>query len=355
MNKSKIVFFSDLHYAPELPVNNGSRIERKLMWYAKPMLEQMTNIINNEIKPDIAVYLGDFVEDFNDHDKDIENLKFIWNEFQKIDVPLYACIGNHDLRSMSTRTEVEQILGYDHSTFSFDMKGLHIVVLGTFVNNALGNEEGGIYKTQFISDDDIKTLKKEYEEALTPVINKYDAELESIEYKGDAVVLMIITSIREKAKIDLFIDDIVTVNNTLNSLPLNISFKTSSFHYTCKAEISSDDSITIKDDRRNEMTDEEAEDFIQDFLPKLSKASKKHDAKIAEITVENDTLNVDIAAEYQDKKKIEKLEQSVNSVFEKKKSIKAVIRITTDNEFDTTKEWSIDTNGVIDVMWDFTE
>lgn len=31
------------------------------------------------------------------------------------------------------------------------------------------------------------------------------------------------------------------------------------------------------------------------------------------------------------------------------------IRITTDNEFDTTKEWSIDTNGVIDVMWDFTE
>ena len=206
-----------------------------------------------------------------------------------------------------------------------------------------------------ISDDDIKTLKKEYEKALTPIINKYDAELESIEYKGDTVVLMIITSIREKAKIDLFIDDIVTVNNTLNSLPLNISFKTSSIHYTCKAEISSDDSIAIKDDRRNEMTDEEAEDIIQNFLPKLSKASKKHDAKIADITVENDTLNVDIAAEYQDKKRIEKLEQSVNSVFEKEKSIKAVIRITTDNEFDTTKEWSIDTNGVIDEMWDFTE
>ena len=50
---SKIVFFSDLHYAPELPINNGSRIERKLMWYAEPMLEQITNKINNEIKPDI--------------------------------------------------------------------------------------------------------------------------------------------------------------------------------------------------------------------------------------------------------------------------------------------------------------
>ena len=170
MNKSKIVFFSDLHYAPELPINNGSRIERKLIWYAEPMLEQITNRINNEIKPDIAIYLGDFVEDFNDHDKDIENLNYIWNKFQKINVPLYACIGNHDLRSMSTRTEVEKVLGYEHSTFSFDMKDLHIVVLGTFVNNELGNEEGGIYKTQFVSADDMKWLKEDLEKNTLPTI-----------------------------------------------------------------------------------------------------------------------------------------------------------------------------------------
>lgn len=167
---SKIVVFSDLHYAPELPVNNGSRIERKLMWYALPMLENITDKINNEIKPDVTLYLGDFVEDFNDHDKDIENLKYIWNEFQKINVPLYACIGNHDLRSMSTRTEVEQILGYEHSTFSFNMKGLHIIILGTFVNNELGNAEGGIYKTQFISNDDIKWLKEDLENNTLPTI-----------------------------------------------------------------------------------------------------------------------------------------------------------------------------------------
>ena len=42
---SKIIFFSDLHYAPELPINNGSRIERKLMWYAEPMLDKITNKI----------------------------------------------------------------------------------------------------------------------------------------------------------------------------------------------------------------------------------------------------------------------------------------------------------------------
>lgn len=170
MSKTKIVIFFDLHYAPELPTNNGSRIERKLVWLAKPMLEQITNMINNRINPDVVLYLGDFVEDFNEHDKDIINLKHIWNEFQKINVPLYACIGNHDLRSMSSREEVEEILGYEHSTFSFNLQGIHIVILGTFVNNDLGNEEGGIYKTQFVSDDDMKFLKEDLDKNTLPTI-----------------------------------------------------------------------------------------------------------------------------------------------------------------------------------------
>ncbi len=28
---SRIVIFSDFHYAPEKPINNGSKIERKLL------------------------------------------------------------------------------------------------------------------------------------------------------------------------------------------------------------------------------------------------------------------------------------------------------------------------------------
>ena len=168
--KRKIVLFSDLHYAPELPVNNGSRIDRKLVWFAIPMLEKITNIIDNEVKPDVAIYLGDFVEDFNDHDKDIINLKYIWREFKKIKTPLYACVGNHDLRSMSSRREVEEILEYDHSTYSFDISGLHIVMLGTYVNNEIGNEEGGIYKTQFISDEDMEWLKDDLKKNNLPCI-----------------------------------------------------------------------------------------------------------------------------------------------------------------------------------------
>ena len=155
MEKLKLVIFSDLHYAPELPVNNGSKIDRKLIQYSEQILEKLTSEINENIKPDLVVNLGDSIEDFNDKEKDLVNLKYIWNKYQDIKTEFISCIGNHDLRSMDSRKEVEEIFGYSHSTFSRDVNGLHIVVLGTFVNNQLGTAEGGIFKTQYISKDDL--------------------------------------------------------------------------------------------------------------------------------------------------------------------------------------------------------
>ena len=170
MNNFKIVIFSDLHYAPELPVNNGSKIDRKLIQYAEPLLEKLTKHINTKIKPELVVNLGDSVEDFNDKEKDLVNLKYIWNKYKDINTEFISCIGNHDLRSMDSRTEVEEIFGYSHSTFSRDINGLHIVVLGTFVNNQIGTAEGGIFKTQYISKDDLLWLEKDLEATKLPSI-----------------------------------------------------------------------------------------------------------------------------------------------------------------------------------------
>lgn len=167
-SKCKLVIFSDIHYAPERPVNNGSIIDRKLTEYAVPILEPLIDKINNDIKPDVAINLGDLVEDFNDHDKDIINLNFIWNMLKDIEVPFYSLAGNHDLRSMSSRTEVEQIMEYEHSTFSVDMLGYHFVFLGLNVNESIGVEAGGIYKTQFISKKDLEWLKNDLEKNELP-------------------------------------------------------------------------------------------------------------------------------------------------------------------------------------------
>lgn len=170
MNKKKIVIFSDLHYAPEKPINNGSIIERKLMECAEPLINQLIDKVNNEIKPDLVLNLGDLVEDFNNHDKDIVNLKYIWNKFKNFQTKFYSCIGNHDLRSMSSRNEVEQIMGYEHSTFSFNIDELHIVILGTYVNNDIGTMSGGILKTQFISKQDLNWLKEDLNKNNLPTI-----------------------------------------------------------------------------------------------------------------------------------------------------------------------------------------
>ena len=170
MEKYKIVIFSDLHYAPELPVNNGSKIDRKLILLAEPLLEKITEEINEKIKPDLVINLGDTIEDFNEKEKDLVNLEYIWNKYKKINSKFVSCVGNHDLRSMDNREEVEKIFGYNHTTFSFDYNGLHIVVLGTYVNNELGTAEGGIFKTQFVSNEDVLWLENDLKSTNLPTI-----------------------------------------------------------------------------------------------------------------------------------------------------------------------------------------
>lgn len=170
MDKMKIVIFSDLHYAPEKPINNAPNMERKLTQYAKPLLEKLIDTVNHKIFPDLIINLGDLIQDYNDKDKDIILLDYIWNEFKKFQGKFYSCIGNHDLHSMSSRKEVEKIMGYKHSTFSFDIHQMHIVILGTYVDNDKGTESGGIIKTQFIEKEDLTWLEEDLNNNNLPTI-----------------------------------------------------------------------------------------------------------------------------------------------------------------------------------------
>lgn len=127
------------------------------------MPESINNLLAND--KDILKYDKSIIEDIyqsylNDMNKYVEN-KFEASKIESIYKSIPSQLGNHDLRSMSSRKEVEKIMGYEHSTFSFDIEGLHIVVLGTFVNNEMGTAEGGIYKTQFLSDEDLKWLEND--------------------------------------------------------------------------------------------------------------------------------------------------------------------------------------------------
>lgn len=166
-DKLKLVIFSDIHY---LDKDYKEEYNRKLTNLAIPLIEKITDEINNKIKPDICICLGDLIEDSNNHDQDIKNFKFIWNKLQNINVPFYSIPGNHDLKTMNSREEIENIMVYSNSTFSININNYHLIFLGLDVKNDLGNESGGIVRTQFISSEDIEWLKEDLKKNNLPCL-----------------------------------------------------------------------------------------------------------------------------------------------------------------------------------------
>ena len=59
------------------------------------------------------------------------------------------------------RKEVEDIMGYEHSTFSFNLNGYHFILLGNDVVEGISRERGGLFRTQYISSEDLKWLEKD--------------------------------------------------------------------------------------------------------------------------------------------------------------------------------------------------
>ena len=93
----KMILFSDLHYLDD---NHKEKTNRKLTKLAIPVIEKLIYEINQKIKPDICVNLGDLIEDTEDYKQDIMNYDFAYTKLKEIKYPLYFVVGNHDLRSL---------------------------------------------------------------------------------------------------------------------------------------------------------------------------------------------------------------------------------------------------------------
>ncbi len=159
MSKCKLIIFSDIHYLDKRPEELDFNLTRKLTQYSVKIIEKLIDKINEEI-PDVSICLGDLIEDTFNHDKDIINYTYIWNKLKNIQTPFYSVIGNHDLRTMSSRKELEKIMDYKNATFSFDLNGYHFIILTTDIREDLGGNDGGIYKAQCMSEKEIKEIIK---------------------------------------------------------------------------------------------------------------------------------------------------------------------------------------------------
>jgi len=169
MKQCNLIVFSDIHYLDKRPKLLDSNLSRKLTQFSIPMIDKLIDKINKS-KPDISICLGDLIEDTLNHDKDIANYIYIWNKLKKIKIPFYSVIGNHDLRTMNSRKELENIMQIKNATYSFDFNNYHFIILTTDIREDLGGEDGGIYKAQCMSEDDICWLKKDLQKNELPCV-----------------------------------------------------------------------------------------------------------------------------------------------------------------------------------------
>lgn len=155
-----MIIFSDIHYLDKRPEKLNFNLSRKLTQFSVEIIDKLIDKINAE-QPDISICLGDLIEDSQNYDKDLINYNYIWNKLKNIQIPFYSVLGNHDLRSINSRKELEKIMEYENATFSFNLNGYHFIILTTDINKDLDNDDGGIYRAHCMSKQDIEWLKQD--------------------------------------------------------------------------------------------------------------------------------------------------------------------------------------------------
>lgn len=165
----KIVVFADVHYFGGDMEKARFNTQKKLVKYAIPLLDKLTETVNADDTVGACVNLGDIIQDTCKKELDIVCLEYMFNKLKNIKCPCYSILGNHDLKMMDSVEEVESILGY-RSTYSVDMGGYHLVFLTTEVRPELGFERGGCYRAQYLSDESLQWLQKDLAENELPCL-----------------------------------------------------------------------------------------------------------------------------------------------------------------------------------------
>jgi Icc protein len=118
---------TDLHFGPE--ARHEGKL-RKLTHEAGPLAREVVRLMNEEIRPDLLVNLGDDVED-ESKGADLARYEECQSILRGARARLVNVAGNHDTINL-TREALNRIWGRDgHLYYSFDEREWHFVVLHT--------------------------------------------------------------------------------------------------------------------------------------------------------------------------------------------------------------------------------
>ncbi len=150
----RFVILTDIHLGPEIHFRG---VLRKVNKNAKIFLDEFIRQMNNNIKPEFVVVLGDLIE-HNDKVKDKENIAYIVKLLKKLECPVFYVAGNHDLKNIS-ENKLAKLFNLNSLYYSFDSGSSHFIVLFSKVaekGNILINDEQELW----LKNDLKKTSKK---------------------------------------------------------------------------------------------------------------------------------------------------------------------------------------------------
>jgi predicted phosphodiesterase len=123
----KIGFVTDIHIGPAA-YHDGKL--RKLTHHAASLLRAVVTTMNDSVKPDLLVNLGDDIED-ESHDKDLERYLECQSILREAKAELVNVAGNHDSIWL-TRDELTSAWKHEGNLhYAIDRGGFHLVILHT--------------------------------------------------------------------------------------------------------------------------------------------------------------------------------------------------------------------------------
>ncbi|HLL61205.1 MAG TPA: metallophosphoesterase, partial [Candidatus Nitrosocosmicus sp.] len=123
----KFAIINDIHNGPPgSGFKNG--IERKLTQKAEPLVKKFVENMNQAEHLEFVIVLGDFIEDVNNRDIDIDYFNKTCNLLSALKMPTHYMIGNHDVRTLS-EDDIKKIINYERLYYTFDKGDYHFICL----------------------------------------------------------------------------------------------------------------------------------------------------------------------------------------------------------------------------------
>lgn len=145
----KFAILTDIHLGPE---GHYKGVLRKMNKDVNFFLDDFVEKMNNNVKPEFVVILGDLIEDDNEVN-DRKNIGYIVKLLKKLEYPVYYVAGNHDLQNIPEEKLIK-LFKQESLYYSFDKNEFHIIVLYTKAVER---------KNAFISKEQISWLKNDLE------------------------------------------------------------------------------------------------------------------------------------------------------------------------------------------------